>query len=153
MLPHLRRIRIHTRVPIVLPSRVEAGLLESLQTCVKPIVIVLHANHPNEVDADVARACRLLRSTGAALLNQSVLLKCVNDDAATLAELSERLMDVGVLPYYLHLLDRVAGAVHFDVDESRARELQAALSRRLPGYLVPRFVREDPGAAAKAPLL
>jgi EF-P beta-lysylation protein EpmB len=152
-IPHLRRVRIHTRLPVVLPCRVEPELLALLAACTRPIVIVLHANHPNELDFEVAHACTQLRAIGASLLNQSVLLAGVNDDASTLADLSERLMDIGVVPYYLHLLDRVAGAVHFEVDDSRARELQTALSRRLPGYLVPRFVRECAGDAAKLPLV
>ena len=112
-------------------------------------VLVVHTNHANELDANVERALAALKPALGALLNQSVLLRGVNDDASELAALSERLFDCGVLPYYLHLLDRVAGAAHFDVDERTAKALVAALRARLPGYLVPRLVRETPGELSK----
>jgi predicted nucleic acid-binding protein len=115
-------------------------------------VVVLHANHANEIDAAVADACRALADAGATLLNQSVLLRGVNDDVDVLAALSERLFACGVLPYYLHQLDRVAGAAHFEVDELLAAALVSDLRRRLPGYLVPRWVREVAGAPYKLPL-
>lgn len=150
--PHIRRLRIHTRLPIVLPERVDAALLGWLGALPFARVVVVHANHPNELDASVAGACTRLAQTGATLLNQSVLLRGINDDAGTLAELSERLFDCGVLPYYLHQLDRVAGTAHFEVDDARARALADALRARLPGYLVPRLVREVAGAASKTPL-
>ena len=149
---HLRRLRVHTRVPIVLPSRVDAGLISWLAALKWPVVIVLHANHPNEIDAEVGAACTALRGAGATLLNQSVLLAGINDDAQTLAELSRRLFAVGVLPYYLHLLDRVRGTAHFEVEESRAKRIAGELTGTLPGYLVPRLVREQAGAAAKVPV-
>jgi len=149
----LKRVRIHTRFPIVLPDRVDAGLIRVLERHPLVRVIVLHSNHPREIDASVAAALAALRATGVQLLNQAVLLAGVNDDADTLAELCERLFDCGVLPYYLHLLDPVAGAAHFDVDASRARALHAELLERLPGYLVPRLVREIPGRASKTPIL
>src|SRR6185295_3213712 len=149
---HVRRIRVHTRQPIVLPSRVDAGLLEWIGGVRRPMVFVLHANHPNELDADVRAACARLRDAGVTLLNQSVLLRGVNDDAATLEALSVALFDAGVLPYYLHLPDRVRGTAHFDVEEQRARALLAQLMGRLSGYLVPRLVREVPGAPAKTPV-
>jgi L-lysine 2,3-aminomutase len=113
------------------------------------VVVVVHSNHANELDDGVAQALAALKLELAALLNQSVLLAGINDDAATLARLSERLFACGVLPYYLHLLDRVAGAAHFDVDEARAKRLIAELRSRLPGYLVPRLVREIPGELSK----
>jgi KamA family protein len=116
------------------------------------VVVVLHANHPREIDDGVARGLAALRDAGATLLNQAVLLRSVNDDAETLAELSERLFACGVLPYYLHLLDPVAGAAHFDVDEARAEAIYRELLARLPGYLVPRLVREIPGQASKTPV-
>ncbi len=150
-MPHVRRIRVHTRQPIVLPSRVDAGLAAWLGVVRQPVVFVLHANHAQEIDADVRAACARLRAAGVSLLNQSVLLAGVNDDARTLAELSGVLFDAGVLPYYLHLPDRVRGTAHFDVDERRARAMVDELSARLPGYLVPRLVREVPGAPAKVP--
>jgi len=151
-IPHVRRIRVHTRQPVVLPSRVDDGLLHWLRTNTQPIVFVLHVNHPNELDAELALACAKLRATGVTLLNQSVLLAGVNDDARVLADLSLRLFEAGVLPYYLHALDRVRGAAHFAVSDERARVLAGQLAARLPGYLVPRLVREVPGAPAKVGL-
>ena len=151
-LPHVRRLRLHTRLPIVLPERVDAGLLDWLARLPQQVVVVVHANHPAEVDAPVAEALAALRAAGATLLNQAVLLRGVNDDAGVLAELSERLFAAGVLPYYLHQLDRVAGTAHFEVPDGRARELHDGLAARLPGYLVPRLVREVPGDPAKRPL-
>lgn len=151
-IPHVRRLRVHTRQPIVLPSRVDAGLVEWIRAIRLPLTFVLHVNHPNEIDADVRAACARLRAAGVTLLNQSVLLRGVNDDVATLESLSCALFDAGVLPYYLHLPDRVRGTAHFDVAETRARELLATLSGRLSGYLVPRLVREVPGAPAKMPV-
>lgn len=148
-IPHLRRVRIHTRLPVVLPERLDAGLLDVLTGVQLPLAMVIHANHPREIDADVANALAPLRAAGITLLNQTVLLRGVNDDAATLAALSEALFAAGVLPYYLHLLDRVAGAANFDVAEDEARELMQALRESLPGYLVPRLVREVAGAPSK----
>jgi EF-P beta-lysylation protein EpmB len=149
---HIRRLRIHTRLPVVLPERVDAELLAWLHALPWPVAVVLHANHANEIDAAVAAACRQLRGAGAILLNQSVLLRGVNDSVDALADLSARLFDCGVAPYYLHQLDRVAGAAHFAVDDARARELVAELRGRLSGYLVPRLVREIAGEPAKTPL-
>ncbi len=151
--PHLRRLRVHTRLPIVLPSRVDAGLVAWLAGLNWPTVIVLHANHPNEIDDEVQAACASLRSAGATLLNQSVLLQGINDDVETLAALSRRLFEAGVLPYYLHVLDRVRGAAHFEVEEMRARRIAGELAAALPGYLVPRLVRECAGAPAKVPIV
>ncbi len=151
-IPHLRRLRIHTRLPVVLPERVDDELLAWLTQLPWPLALVLHVNHPNELDANVARACARLRATGASLLNQAVLLRGVNDNSAALMGLSERLFDIGVLPYYLHQLDRVAGAAHFAVDDDRARALIATLRAHLPGYLVPRLVHEVAGALSKTPL-
>jgi EF-P beta-lysylation protein EpmB len=147
--PHVRRLRIHTRLPIVLPQRVDEDLVGWLSRLDLPTVVVVHANHAQEIDADVQRALAALRATGAALLNQSVLLAGVNDDAEVLVDLSESLFDVGVLPYYLHMLDPVVGAAHFEVPEKEARRLHREVTARLPGYLVPRLVREVPGAPAK----
>lgn len=151
-IPHVRRIRVHTRQPVVLPSRIDAELLRWLRTASLPMVFVLHINHGNEIDGSVAEACAALRSAGVTLLNQSVLLAGVNDDVEVLARLSERLFEAGVLPYYLHALDPVRGAAHFAVDDDRARALAGALAARLPGYLVPRLVREVPEAPAKVVL-
>jgi EF-P beta-lysylation protein EpmB len=149
---HVRRLRVHTRQPVVLPSRVDDGLLQWLRSASLAIVFVLHINHPQEIDEAVAEACAALRATGITLLNQSVLLAGVNDDADVLEELSQRLFQAGVLPYYLHALDPVRGAAHFAVPDERARSLAGALAARLPGYLVPRLVRETPGAPAKVAL-
>lgn len=149
---HVRRLRVHTRLPVVLPDRVTGGLLDALCASRLPVVLVIHANHPREIDAAVAGAVAACRAAGVTVLNQAVLLSGVNDDADTLAALSERLFEAGALPYYVHLLDRVAGSAHYEVDEATARRLEAALRARLPGYLVPRFVREESGAASKLPL-
>ncbi len=151
-IPHLRRLRIHTRLPIALPERVDEELVRWLARLPWPVAIVLHANHANELDDNVADACTRLRATGASLLNQSVLLRGVNDSVDALAALSERVFACGVLPYYLHQLDRVAGAAHFEVDDATARDLIENLRGRLSGYLVPRLVREEPGMPGKTPL-
>ncbi len=150
--PHVRRLRIHTRLPVVLPERVDEELEGWLASLPWPVAIVLHSNHANEVDADVAAACRRLAAAGAQLLNQSVLLRGINDDAERLVTLSERLFDCGVLPYYLHQLDPVAGAAHFAIDDAAALALVATMRAQLPGYLVPRLVREIAGAAHKVPV-
>lgn len=152
-IPHIRRLRVHTRQPVVLPSRVDAGLLAWLGNLPWPVVFVLHSNHANEIDENVRAACALLKAHGTTLLNQTVLLKGINDDADVLAGLSRALFDAGVLPYYLHVLDRVSGAAHFDLPEARAQELAGELAARMPGYLVPRLVREVEGAPAKLNLL
>jgi len=151
-LPQLRRVRIHTRTPIVLPERVNNSLIEVLQQLRKPLVTVLHCNHANEIDGQVSRAISLLKQCSASVLNQTVLLKDINDSAPALVNLSEKLFTAGVLPYYLHQLDPVAGAAHFAVSDTRARACLRAAAARLPGYLVPRLVREQAGAAAKSPL-
>lgn len=150
--PHIRRLRIHTRYPVVLPERVDDGLLKWLSGLSLQKVVVIHANHANELNDDVHRACRDLESSGAMLLNQSVLLAGVNDSIAALAALSEALFAMRVLPYYLHVLDRVQGAAHFEIAADRALELHAGLMQTLPGYLVPKLVREVPGAASKTPV-
>jgi EF-P beta-lysylation protein EpmB len=152
-IPHIRRLRIHTRLPIVLPERIDGGFLAWLRALPWPVVVVVHANHANEFDANVAAAMAALRDAGAALLNQAVLLRGVNDSVEALANLCERGFEAGVLPYYLHQLDRVAGAAHFEVGDIEALALHSALAARLPGYLVPKLVREiagDPGKRALA---
>lgn len=151
-IPHVRRLRVHTRQPVVLPSRVDEGLTQWLTQLRLPVVFVLHVNHPNELDADVRAACALLHDSGVTLLNQTVLLRGVNDDAHILAELSRKLFEAGVLPYYLHVLDRVRGAAHFDVPEASARIIAGQLAALMPGYLVPRLAREIYGAPAKVTL-
>ena len=148
----VRSIRIHTRFPVMIPERVDTGLLTLLGRSSARIVVVVHCNHANELDDSVEAALRELAGPADLLLNQSVLLRGVNDDAATLANLSRRLFDCGVLPYYLNALDPVTGTAHFEVVDERARALLADLRAELPGYLVPKLVREIPGASSKMPL-
>lgn len=151
-LPHVIRLRIHTRLPVVLPERVDGAFTQWLAALPLQKVVVLHANHANEFDATVDAACARLREAGATLLNQSVLLAGVNDDADALASLCERSFAAGVLPYYLHQLDKVSGAAHFEVSDDHALALLDELRGRLPGYLVPKLVRELPGDPSKRPV-
>jgi EF-P beta-lysylation protein EpmB len=151
-IPHLHTLRIHSRLPVVLPERVDAGLLAWIDRQRLRVVIVIHCNHPNEIDSSVITALQKLQSAGVTLLNQSVLLHGVNDAATTLIRLSEVLFAAGVLPYYLHLLDKVQGAAHFAVRQETAKSLLAALRASLPGYLVPRLVRDIPGQPCKTPV-
>lgn len=151
-IPQLRRLRLHTRLPVVLPERVDAELVAWIGSLPWPVAVVIHANHAQELDASVAAACRALRDSGAQLLNQAVLLRGVNDSVEAQARLSERLFEIGVLPYYLHQLDRVAGAAHFEVEDASALRIHEALRRRLPGYLLPRLVREVAGEPYKSPM-
>ena len=147
--PHLQRLRIHSRIPMALPDRMTPLLIRRLTHTRLPVVMVIHCNHPNEIDAEVEQALSAMQRAGITLLNQSVLLRGVNDNPDVLAALSERLFAARVLPYYLHLLDPVRGAAHFDVPEPEARRIMHDLSSRLPGYLVPRLVREQAGAPYK----
>jgi EF-P beta-lysylation protein EpmB len=149
---HIKRLRIHTRMPVVIPQRVDEGLLAWLSALPWPISLVVHCNHAQEIDDAVVRAMDALRATGAILLNQSVLLSGVNDRAGALMDLSTRLFEAGILPYYLHMLDPVQGAAHFSVSDNQALVLMESLRRQLPGYLVPRLVREESGLAYKRPL-
>ncbi|HUY87640.1 MAG TPA: EF-P beta-lysylation protein EpmB [Pirellulales bacterium] len=147
---HLRRLRVHTRLPIVIPERVCGELIDWLcGTRLTPIMVV-HANHPAEISDSVAAALARLVDAGIPVLNQAVLLRGVNDSADALAELCRRLVDLRVMPYYLHQLDQVQGAAHFEVPEKTGRRLIAELRRRLPGYAVPRYVRETAGKASKS---
>ena len=149
---HIRTIRVHTRLPVVLPERVTGELLRTLRATRSTIVVVLHANHAAELSGDCAAAIERLAAERMIVLNQAVLLRGVNDSQEALADLSRRLVELRVLPYYLHQLDPVAGAAHFHVPESRGRELIEELRATLPGYAVPRHVREEPGAASKIAL-
>ena len=133
----------------MLPERVDSGLLDWLAGVRLQKVVVVHANHAREIDESVRHACRQLAAAGVTMLNQAVLLKGVNDSAAALVDLSEALFETQVLPYYLHVLDKVEGAAHFDLPESRAVQLHQEIVARLPGYLVPKLVREIAGAPAK----
>jgi len=148
-IPHLKWLRIHTRMPVVLPARVSEKLIDVIVTNRFRQTVVIHANHPNEINEEVRSALALLHHAGIQLLNQSVLLRGVNDDALILAELSERLHANHVLPYYLHMLDPVAGAAHFEVNDTTATAIMEQLRTTLPGYLVPRLVRELEGAPYK----
>ncbi|RRJ82329.1 EF-P beta-lysylation protein EpmB [Aestuariirhabdus litorea] len=146
---HLKRLRIHTRMPVAIPQRVDDGLLSWLGRGRLKSVLVIHCNHPREIDLEVRNALQLLHANGVLLLNQSVLLRGVNDCVDTLERLSQALIDASVQPYYLHLLDRVAGAAHFEVAEERALELMRLLRERCSGYMVPSLVRECAGARSK----
>lgn len=152
-IPHLRRLRIHTRLPVILPDRVTADLLAWLGNLPWPVVMVVHANHGNEFDDRVAEGIREIRASGAHVLNQAVLLAGVNDSSSALADLMRRSFEAGALPYYLHLLDPVSGAQRFDIDESNALNMMDTLRRELSGYLVPRLVRELAGEPYKLPVL
>jgi EF-P beta-lysylation protein EpmB len=153
-LPRIRTVRFHTRLPVVLPSRIESDLLDLLRATAtrQTLVVVIHANHARELGPDCDAALAALRAAGALLLNQAVLLRGVNDDAAVLADLSRALLARGVLPYYLHQLDRVRGTAHFETDEARGRDLIEELRGKLPGYAIPRYVREIAGERSKTPL-
>jgi EF-P beta-lysylation protein EpmB len=152
-IPQLRRLRVHSRLPVVLPERIDDAFLGWFTGSRLAPVLVIHANHAREIGAPAAAAIARVRAAGATVLNQSVLLAGVNDSLEALAELSQRLFEVGALPYYLHQLDHVQGAGHFLVDDARGRALHGGLAARLPGYLVPRLVREEPGMPGKMPLV
>jgi EF-P beta-lysylation protein EpmB len=149
---HLLRLRIHTRFGIVLPQRIQPDLVQLLTTSRLQTVVVIHTNHANELNNEVISAMARLKQSGITLLNQTVLLKSINDNPDDLVNLSERLFAAGVLPYYLHILDKVQGAAHFNVDIAAARQLHCSMLARLPGYLVPRLVEERAGYSHKVPL-
>ena len=148
-IPHIKRLRIHSRLPIVLPQRISLTLCQRLAHSPLNCVMVVHANHANELGLDVAQACALLRQHQVQLLNQSVLLANVNDTLTCLKELSERLFELGIMPYYLHLPDHVAGTTHFFVSLKRGQSLVAKMQASMSGYLVPKLVREEPGEKSK----
>jgi EF-P beta-lysylation protein EpmB len=151
-IPHLRRLRIHSRLPVVLPERVDDALVQWIGSLPWPVAFVIHANHANEFDASVDAAMARLREAGATLLNQAVLLRGVNDSIEALQALSERSFAAGVLPYYLYQVDRVEGVAHFEVADDTAKDLHAQLTARLSGYLVPKLVREISGDSSKRPV-
>ena len=146
---HIRRLRIHTRLPVVVPQRVTTSLLQILKSTRLATFLVLHVNHPQEIDDSVRKAAGQLNECQLTLLNQSVLLSGINDDLETLVELSKQLIEMNCLPYYLHQLDRVNGAAHFEVDQQVGEKFVDEMRNRLPGYAVPRFVRETAGHASK----
>ncbi len=149
-IPHFRRLRIHTRLPIVIPERVTDEFIDLVRGSRLTPIIVLHANHANELDSHVAAAIGRLADTGILLLNQAVLLAGVNDSLDSQIALCERLIDLRIVPYYLHQLDRVAGAAHFEVPVETGRRIIRQLRNRLPGYAVPRYVAEVPGDGSKS---
>lgn len=149
-IPHLKRLRIHTRLPVVIPQRVCDSLLTWLNNTRLTPVVVIHSNHPNEIDTEVSLALKKLQTVqNIMLLNQSVLLRGINDNSETLVALSEALFTCGVMPYYLHLLDKAQGTAHFDLPLYQAKAIYRELHARLPGYLVPRLALEQPGASGK----
>jgi KamA family protein len=149
-MPHIERIRFHTRFPIGIPERIDDSFLQVLEGSTKQIIFIVHCNHARELDSDVVAALRRILKLGIPVLNQSVLLHGVNDGEEPLLELSEALVQGGVLPYYLHLLDLVEGAAHFSVSDERAKELIRYLQDHISGYAVPRLVREIPGQPSKS---
>jgi len=150
-IPHIRKIRFHTRFPIGIPERIDESFLSLLSRVPKQIWFVIHVNHPHELDPDILASLKSIQRLGIPVLNQSVLLKGINDNAETLIQLCSTLVDHGIFPYYLHQLDRVQGTAHFEVDEACGKELIQTISTQLPGYAVPKFVREIPGMPSKTP--
>ncbi|MBI3508874.1 MAG: KamA family radical SAM protein [Chlamydiia bacterium] len=148
-IPHLKRVRFHSRFPIGIPERIDDSFLNLLAQCRKQIIFVIHCNHPKELDTDVIEALKKIQRLGIPVLNQSVLLHKVNDDEATQLQLAEALVNAGILPYYLHLNDPVIGSGHFDVSQQRGEELIRYLQQHLSGYGIPRLVREIPGELSK----
>ena len=151
-IPHVTTLRVHSRLPVVIPQRITEHYLSGLTQTRLKTVMVIHSNHANEIDQAVGDTLMRLKNAGVTVLNQAVLLAGVNDNVDALETLSQRLFQFGVLPYYLHLLDQVAGAAHFQVEQERGKQLLQALLTRLPGYLVPKLVRETPSAASKTPI-
>ncbi len=151
-IPHLKRIRFHTRFPVGIPERIDEDFLKLLAACPKQIIFVIHCNHPGEFDEEIFRRLKRVGQLGIPLLSQSVLLRGVNDDVATLEKLFLLLVDNGILPYYLHQLDRVQGAAHFEVSEEEGLVLMRELGKRLPGYAIPKYVREIAGEPMKTPI-
>ncbi|EKW5589910.1 EF-P beta-lysylation protein EpmB [Raoultella planticola] len=151
-IPHIKRLRIHSRLPVVIPARITDALAARFASSSLQVLLVNHINHANEIDADFRAAMARLRQAGVTLLNQSVLLRGVNDNAHTLAALSNALFDAGVMPYYLHVLDKVQGAAHFMVEDEKARAIMRKLLTLVSGYMVPRLAREIGGEPSKTPL-
>ena len=148
-IPHLSRLRIHSRLPIVIPQRITDRLLQILRDSRFSTVMVLHANHPNELDGSTAESARRMKDSHITVLNQAVLLKGINDQVNVLQQLSEKLFEQGILPYYLFTLDPVKGAAHFDIPDEEAVKLHQQMQAVLPGYLVPKLAREIPGKTEK----
>lgn len=151
-IPHIKRLRIHTRLPVVMPARLDDAFFQWFAELPVQRVLVLHINHANEVSDELADKLTPLRQAGVTVLNQAVLLKGVNDSATAQAHLNETLFAAGIMPYYLHLLDKVQGAAHFDIDIEQAREIMAEVIKRLPGFMVPKLVTEIGGQPGKTPV-
>jgi EF-P beta-lysylation protein EpmB len=150
--PHIRRIRFHTRFPIGIPERIDPSFLKLIEQIEKQVYFVVHINHPNELDEEIFSRLAALQRKGVVVLNQSVLLKGVNNNVETLVALCEKLADRGIIPYYLHQLDRVQGAAHFEVSEKEGMKLMQEISKKLSGYALPRYVRETAGEPGKSPI-
>ncbi|MGE9551264.1 EF-P beta-lysylation protein EpmB [Erwinia amylovora] len=151
-IPHIKRLRIHSRLPVVIPSRITSALCKQLAGSRLQTLLVTHINHAQEIDQALRDALQQVKRAGVTLLNQSVLLRGINDNAATLAALSHALFDAGVLPYYLHVLDKVQGAAHFYVSDEEARAIMRELLTQVSGYMVPKLAREIGGEPSKTPL-
>lgn len=149
---HIKRLRIHSRLPVVIPQRITDILVKTLSETRLKATMVLHINHPNEIDNSVKYATEKLRRANIPLFNQSVLLKGVNDSANILCQLSEELFDIGIQPYYLHMFDPVQGVAHFDVCETQAKIIVKEMMATLPGFLMPKLVKEIAGEANKTPI-
>ena len=149
---HVTRLRLHTRLPVVIPQRITPALVSALKNSRLKATMVLHINHPNEINTTLIEAIEPLRAARIPLFNQSVLLKGINDNANTLATLSENLFDAGIQPYYLHMFDKVQGVAHFEVEEQTAINLVKETMAILPGFLMPKLVREIAGEANKTPI-
>jgi len=149
---HLQRLRVHTRLPVVIPQRVTDALCEIFSSTRLATWVVLHINHAREIDGEVEQSISRLRNAGATLLNQAVLLRGVNDNVDALHQLFEKLVDCNVSPYYLHQLDQVAGGAHFEVPLELGQQWIADLRKRLPGYAIPLFVQEISGEESKTAL-
>lgn len=151
-IPHVKRIRFHTRFPMGIPERIDESFLKLLADCPKQIFFIIHCNHPDEFDEEIFQRLKAIQRLGIPILTQSVLLRKVNDDIATLKRLCEVLIDNGIIPYYLNQLDKVQGAAHFEVSEEQGKLLMEQLGTQVPGYAIPKYVRETPGAPRKSPI-
>jgi len=151
-IPHLKRIRFHTRFPMGIPERIDLSFMQLLSSCKKQVIFIIHCNHPKEFDDEIFLCLKKVNQLGIPILTQSVLLRGVNDDVQTLKSLFEILIDHGIMPYYLHQLDRVQGAAHFEVSEEEGKLLMNQLNALLPGYAIPKYVRETAHQPSKTPI-
>lgn len=148
-LPQLKRLRIHSRLPIVIPSRINDELLAWIDRCRLDVILVLHSNHANEIDHTIAEKVTSLKQAGATVLNQGVILRGINDTIDAQVDLSEALFAAGILPYYMFTLDPIEGGAHFDISLQQAQQLMGQVAQKLPGYLMPKLAKEVPGQPAK----